>query len=203
MRVNHVITFLMAAVFSAAVFAAKDQAPLAMMKTVSGNMRTTLVQHQGRIKNDIPFLQKTVRQQLVPHFDVDTMARSVVGRSYWKKATKGERARFMKEFTNMVVSIYSAPLAEFNGDNIKFYPLRKDIGDKKRVNIRSLIVRSNGQRIPVSYRLVRQGNDWKVYDFSIEGISMIQSYRSQFKDVLREKGFSGLVRQIEIHNRRA
>ncbi|MCB1828025.1 MAG: ABC transporter substrate-binding protein [Coxiellaceae bacterium] len=203
MRVKRLVSFVIAAVFSTAVFAAQDQAPLAMMKSVSDEMRSTLVKYQGRIKNDMPFLQKTVRQQLVPHFDVDTMARSVVGRSHWSNATENERQRFMKEFTDMVVGVYSAPLAEFNGDTIKFYPIRENIGEKKRISIRSIIVRSTGQRIPVSYRLVRQNNEWKVYDFSIEGISMIQSYRSQFKDVLREKGFTGLLQQIEQHNRRA
>lgn len=206
MKVNRVLTFFLTAlfgvIFSASVFSATDPAPLTMLKNVSNKMISTLSHNQARIKRDKPFLERTVKQQLLPLFTVNTMARAVVGRTQWKSASAEQRKAFQREFTDMVVGVYAAPLADFDNDQIRFYPLSSRAAKRSRVQVKSLIIRPSGQKIPVNYRMVKIGDSWKIYDFSIEGISMIQSYRSQFESVLRQRGFSGLLRQIQQHNKR-
>lgn len=184
------------------VAAKKDPAPVAMLKGVSEDMMQTLSQHKGRIKNDMPFLEKMVRQKVVPHFTISTMSRSVVGRTAWKSASAAQKEKFKQEFTEMVVGIYAAPLADFDGDKVTFMPLRRSLKNVSRVKVDSHIIRKTGQRIPVNYRLVKIGTSWKVYDFSIEGVSMVQSFRSQFSSVLRQRGFAGLLKKVSTHNRK-
>jgi phospholipid transport system substrate-binding protein len=65
-----------------------------------------------------------------------------------------------------------------------------------RPQVESVIVRKNGQQIPVSYRMLQSGGTWKIYDFSVEGISMISSYRAQFDTILQQKGMAGLLAQL-------
>ena len=62
--------------------------------------------------------------------------------------------------------------------------------------MQSTIVRANGQTIPVSYRLINQGGEWKVYDFSVEGVSLVQSYQSQFSNDLSQSGLGGLLEKM-------
>jgi phospholipid transport system substrate-binding protein len=69
------------------------------------------------------------------------------------------------------------------------------------LTVRSVIIRRSGQRIKVDYNVVRSGDSWKVYDFSIENVSMVQSYRSQFSDVLAQQGMSGLLQRLKTHNK--
>jgi len=69
------------------------------------------------------------------------------------------------------------------------------------VTVNSIIVRKSGQRIPVNYNLSRVGSSWKVYDFSIENVSMVQSYRSQFSGVLASSGLTGLIQRLSQHNK--
>lgn len=180
----------------------KDPQPLAMLKNVTTDMVKTLTRNQSRLHSDKRFLPNLIRKKLVPHFTVTTMARSVVGRDAWKKATASQRSQFKKEFTEMVIDIYAAPLTDFDRDVVKYHPLRASVALQSRVKVDSVIVRKTGQKIPLQYRLVKIGTDWKVYDFSIEGVSMVQSYRSQFSQVLRQKGFAGLLRKIHQHNRK-
>lgn len=184
------------------VSAKTDPEPLAMLKDVSADIMQTLAKNKSRIKKDIPYLEKLVREKIVPYFTVSTMSRSVVGRSAWKSATEPQKDKFKKEFTEMVVGIYAAPLADFDDDKVTFMPLRGNLDKVTRVQVDSVIVRKTGQRIPVSYRLVKIGGSWKVYDFSIEDVSMVHSFRSQFSSVLRQGGFAGLLQKVESHNRK-
>ena len=68
--------------------------------------------------------------------------------------------------------------------------------------VKSLILRRNGQKISVVYNLERQGDSWLIYDFSIENVSMVQSYRSQFANVLEQGGVKLLIQRLQAHNKK-
>jgi phospholipid transport system substrate-binding protein len=60
-----------------------------------------------------------------------------------------------------------------------------------------MIVRSNGQNIPLNYRLINSGGQWKVYDFTVEGVSIVQSYSAQFSDDLQRGGLPALLTKMQ------
>ena len=62
-------------------------------------------------------------------------------------------------------------------------------------------LRKSGQRIQITYDLTRAGNQWQIYDFSIEHVSMVQSYHSQFSEVLNQGGMTALLTRLAQHNR--
>jgi phospholipid transport system substrate-binding protein len=71
----------------------------------------------------------------------------------------------------------------------------------KRIEVTSKIIRSDGPPIAVNYRLVYKEGVWLVYDFSVEGISMIQSFRSQFAEELSSgMSIDTLTAKLEKHN---
>ncbi len=186
-------TYLVAIFFLFASIAAfAEAAPVEMLKSVSSQMISQLDQNQGHINSQV--ISGIIHRVLLPHVDLETMSRSVVGKEYWNQATPVQREQFKRAFTNLVIKIYSAPLSSYNGETIEFKPLRD--GSGSRVQVESVIARKNGQRIPVSYRLVQAGGAWKVYDFSVEGISMIRSYRTQFDSILKQQGMAGLLNNI-------
>lgn len=179
---------------------AVDPAPVTMLKQSTVQMLAFLKANQGTLKSRPQLLESEVRRIVVPKFDLTTMAQSVVGRRHWMASSPEQQQAFIREFTDLVISVYAAPLADYNGDRVQFFPLRGGIGGQSRIVVQTAILRSTGQRIQVNYSLKSAGNGWKVYDFSIEGISMIASYRSQFADVLETKGMSGLLGQMRDHN---
>jgi phospholipid transport system substrate-binding protein len=186
----YLLSFLIL-VFSFPTFA--DLAPLVMLKQVSSQMIGELERNKGRLGTQV--IDNIVHRILLPHVDLESMSRSVVGRQYWMQATPAQREQFKREFTNVVIQVYSAPLSSYNGEIIEFKPLRDSVS-ASRIQVQSVITRKNGQKIPVNYRLVQSGGSWKVYDFSVEGISMVSSYRSQFDNILQQRGMDGLLQRL-------
>lgn len=66
----------------------------------------------------------------------------------------------------------------------------------------SVIIHQDGRQVPISYNLFNDGGQWKIYDFSIEGVSLIQSYHSQFSRMLAQKGLVILLERLIAYNRR-
>lgn len=174
--------------------------PVVTLEKVADQMLTYLHQNQSELRNP-KVIYRIVNVVLIPYVDMERMAGSVVGRQYWQEATPAQRQTFIKEFEYLVVSTYSAALSSYNNDTIRFYPLRDNTDSHHVVKVDSVIVRKNGQRIPISYNLVLRGDRWKVYDFSIEGVSMVQSYHSQFAGVLAQGGMPALLQRLIAHNR--
>lgn len=172
--------------------ASESPAPLAMLERTSDALITELKKNQSKIKSQPALVNQLISRTVLPSFDIEGMARSTVGQ-HSKKATPAEWSQFKKQVIGLVMKNYAAPLASFDDDQVKFFPIRGFSPAQTQVEVKSLIIRKNGQKIPVTYRLTRINGGWKVADFSVEGISMVQSYRSQFMPVLSEKGFKGLL----------
>jgi len=139
---------------------------------------------------------------LLPHVDVTGMSRSVLGREAWNKASPADRQAFTQAFTQLVIRTYSTPLAEYTNETVTFLPIRGGL-DGSFTRVSSVIVRPSGQRIPLSYSLVSKNNDWKIYDLSVEGVSLLQSFRSQFGQVLQNSSMQDLIAQMRQHTKKA
>lgn len=198
-RIHASVVALLLCVFSMATYAVES--PVTLLKGVANGMIKELEKNKSRLRNR-SVIYGIVDRVLVPHVALDRMGMAVVGRSHWMKATGQQRQIFIREFTRLVTSTYAAALASYDGDVVRFYPLRVDYNTRRVVQVRSMIVRQSGRRIPISYNLLRLGNTWKVYDFSIENVSMINSYRAQFASVLANSGMSGLLQRLARHNRK-
>lgn len=197
MQIKKILIGLLMLVFCSTIYAA-DPAPLAMLKSTSQQMIGELDRHLGHLKGNDRLVEGIVMRVLVPHCDLESMSRSVVGRNYWDQATPATHQQFIKEFTRYVIRTYSAALESYDGETIKFFPMRGS--SSGRVQIDSSILRKDGPAIQVQYRVLNQGSSWLIYDFSIDGVSIVQNYHSQFAGTLRQKGLNGLVTELHARN---
>jgi phospholipid transport system substrate-binding protein len=180
--------------------ASATNSPTSMLQNVANQMLAYLQQHQAELNSHPQLIAGVVERVLVPHINTDRMAGLVVGRQVWQTATPAQRQAFIGEFKKLVISTYANALASYNNDRVQFYPLRGGFAGQRMVTVNSVIIRQNGQRIVISYNLVMNGSHWQVYDFSIEGVSMVQSYQSQFADVLAHGGMPALIKKLELYN---
>ena len=172
------------------------ESPLVQLQTVANKMISQLESNKSQLDN-MNVIRRIVNQVLIPNVDLNRMSASVVGNA-WRTATSAQKSEFESEFSYLVTTTYASALSSYNHDKVTFQPSREDAGNQTSVH--SVIIRANGQRIPIVYDVVLQGNSWKVYDFSIEHISMVQSYRSQFADVLQSGGMPALLTRLKNHN---
>ncbi len=195
MRKNRLITILALLCMMNAAFAASN--PVIVIRGMANNMVSALEKNKNRLKQP-GVISKIVNANLVPYVDLSRMGASVVGRRYWLGATSAQRGQFIRQFKQLVISTYSAALSSYDDDKVDVYPLRGRVG--RAATIKSVIIRRTGQRIPISYNVMSRGGSWKIYDFSIENVSMVRSYNAQFSGVLANGGMAALIQKLKTHN---
>ncbi|MBA4696250.1 MAG: ABC transporter substrate-binding protein [Legionella sp.] len=175
--------------------ATADTSPVPMLEQSANQILSTLKTNKSALKTQPQIVYQAVERHLLPHVDVRGMARSVLGREAWQKASDAEKTAFMQAFTRLVIRTYASPLSEYNQETIQFYPIKTAVNERF-VRAKSLIVRPHGKNIPLSYSLVAINGDWKIYDFSVEGVSLLQSFRSQFADALHKSTIQAVTQQL-------
>ena len=169
--------------------------PIPMLQDTSNKILGTLKQNKASLKSNHQLIYQSVERYLLPNVDVNGMSRSVLGRQAWMKASPSERAQFSQAFTQLVIRTYASPLAEYTDETVTFLPLRGSL-DSHFIRVNSMIVRSSGNNIPLSYSLVSKNGQWKIYDLSVEGVSLLQSFRSQFAQALQNSNINDLIKQM-------
>jgi phospholipid transport system substrate-binding protein len=184
------------------IFAAYAQAdPQLVVKSTSEAMIQELHSNKASLKKDPKIVYNIIHRLLLPHVDIEGMSRSVLGRQVWLGASDSQRAKFVTEFTRLLVRTYAAALATYEDQEVKFNPLREPLSTQNRVQIDSIIIQPDGPQIPVSYRLAKIGEEWKVYDINVDGVSLLQSYRSQFSEQIAHGGLDSLLIKMSSQNK--
>jgi phospholipid transport system substrate-binding protein len=150
-------------------------------------------------KADFKKATALVDQIINPHIDFDRVAILVLGK-HWRTATPVQKERFKQEFRMLLVRTYTTAFTEYANWKIRYLPLEKEASDKKAM-VKTEILQSGGQPVAVNYRMIHEGDDWKVYDVLIEGISLLQNYRTSFNDEVEQTGsLDQLIKHLAERN---
>lgn len=137
--------------------------------------------------------RKKIRAAISKGFNFEAMSKRSMGK-YWKKRTPAERKEFTELFRKLIEGSYISKIEGFTKEKILYEKART----KKNISIvKTKIVLSKGTEIPINYRLMKRGDRWSIYDVTIEGVSLVRNYRTQFSSVLRKKPYSALVEQLK------
>lgn len=140
-----------------------------------------------------PARDAALRGVLEPRVDVARAAREALG-LYWRARTPQERQRFTDLFRELLERSYFARLEAYDGARVQYLGESVD-GDY--ATVRTQIVTRRGTDIPVDYQLVRRDGQWLVYDMLIEHVSLVDNYRSQFRDIIATSSYPRLLERIE------
>lgn len=171
--------------------------PQNMLEDAANNVLNALKSNSAKVKSDPGYVNSIVHRYIIPQVDVYGMSRSVLGREAWQKASANQKQLFTTNFVQLVVRTYSRALKDYSGEKVVFLPIRGGYEGQRFVKVSSVIKRTNGQDIPISYSLVAKGSGWKIYDMSVEGVSLLQSYRSQFAQYLKDHSMDALIDKLK------
>jgi len=180
--------------------AAAAENPVAMLQSVANNMISQLKANQATLKTKPSIVFSLARKYVVPHADLDEMSRRVLPPQTWNSATPAQRSQFKSEFTTLLIRTYASALTSYQDQTVKFYPIRGGYEGKSTVEVTSEIISPETDPVRVTYRLVRAGGGWRLYDMSVEGVGLIDSFRSQFADILANGNMATLLQRISSHN---
>ena len=128
-------------------------------------------------------------------FDFGEMAKRSLGQ-HWAARTPAERTKFVALFTDLMQQSYISKVDQHGGAKMVF---RGETVDGDYASVRTTIPLSNGSEMPLEYRMHTTDARWQVYDLSIDGISLVSNYRSQFNKVIRTDSYETLVTRLKSH----
>jgi phospholipid transport system substrate-binding protein len=133
-----------------------------------------------------------LREAAADIFDFTEITRRSLGR-HWQTATPAEREELVVLFTGLLERSYLGRIEQYSGERIVIAGERVD-GDV--ATVRTRLVARSGVQTPVDYRLHRAGDRWLAYDVSVEGVSLVASYRAQFNKIIQASSAQALVQRL-------
>lgn len=140
-------------------------------------------------------------EKILPNFDFEKVSRLVLGKN-WVKATPEQKEAFQQEFKSLLLRTYATALSKYRNQTIEYKPFRME-ADADSATVKTAINQPGGQPIAVDYTLSKKGEDWKVFDIVIEGVSLVTNYRSQFAQEIRTNGLDSLIKKLADKNKSA
>lgn len=140
-----------------------------------------------------------IEEKALPHFNFLGMTALAVGPA-WQKATPEQKKRLAAEFRDLLVRTYASSLTVFREQNFDFRPLRMKPADTD-VTVLVRVLQQGSQPVNIEYDMEKTPRGWKVYDVRVAGISLVVTYRTEFANVVRDKGIDGLVATLAAKNK--
>ena len=145
--------------------------------------------------------QEKLRGILKSYFDVNSIGKWALGR-HWRKASAAERSEYLGLFEDLIVNTYAVRFKSYSNEKIK---LTGTASRGQTAIVKSVIERGSQQPVRVDWRVTYPDGQYKIFDVVIEGVSMIQTQRSEFSSVIRRNGgsVSGLIATLKNRARSA
>jgi phospholipid transport system substrate-binding protein len=137
--------------------------------------------------------QRQMRKMIDERFDWAAMARSALGKN-WRDMSEAHRTEFTGLFSELIEKTYMSKVESYSGEKILY---KSDKVEGLYGVVEVAIVTVKGADIPVSYRVLKKGAEWLVYDVSIEGVSLVNNYRSQIGAILNSSSYDNLIVKIK------
>jgi phospholipid transport system substrate-binding protein len=125
-------------------------------------------------------------------FDFTELTKRSLGR-HWQARTPADQAEFVELFTDLLEYAYISKIEMYTGEKIAFVGETLDGGV---ATVRTKIVTKQGTEIPLDYRMYQRGDRWLTYDVTVEGISLVSNYRTQFNAIIQRSSYQELVRTM-------
>jgi phospholipid transport system substrate-binding protein len=141
----------------------------------------------GRAEERRLLLEKVIGDR----FNYDEMARRSLG-AQWNKLSDKERQEFVDLFKGLLSGSYVDKIEGYSGEQVHYLNERLE-ADYAEVRTK---VASDKTEIPLDYRLLNKSGDWRVYDVVVDGVSLVNNYRSQFTKIIRESSYADLLEKL-------
>ncbi len=157
---------------------------------------------KGKVTEVINTLQQTNQPENVKKeklskiadslFDFPLMAKLSLGKTHWFSLSESQRKRFTTLFVKRLESVYLDKMVNYTNEEVT-YGVASVSG--RKVQIPTYLL-SNGKKISILYRLYQSADGWKLYDVEIQNVSLVQSYRAQFNEILKDGTAADLLNRL-------
>jgi len=154
-----------------------------------------LEDRRSELADDQDALYQLIDDLLLPRFDRKMAAQQVLAR-HWRGASEEQRTRFIDSFYSILVQRYADGVLDFEPDRIKVLPFRGD-ETKRTATVKTTVDLEDGTNISVNYTLLNKKPGWMMFDVTIEGVSYIRNFRTEFDAEIKSSSLEEVIVRLE------
>ena len=163
---------------------------------ITGKLKNTIdkvisIVKDENFKKDQKGRREALRKAIDERFDYRQMVIRSLAKN-WNSRSDQERQEFISLFKSLLENSYASKLEAYRDEKINY--VGEEIKGEYAL-VKTEVVRQSST-VGVDYKLIQTDGDWQVYDFVIEGVSMIRNYRSQFTKIIRNDSYEILVEKL-------
>jgi len=181
---------------------AEPQAPDAFVNKLTNELLDMVRKDPALKAGDLQKIGVVLDTKLMPYINFQRMTAGAVGPA-WRQATPEQQKRLQDEFKMLLMRSYSGALAQVKDTSTIVVKPMRSAGNDNELVVRSEI-RGGAEPIPIDYRLEKTADSdsgWRIYNFNILGIWLVDNYRTQFAQEINAKGIDGLIATLSERNK--
>lgn len=133
-----------------------------------------------------------IRQLIQQRFHFAIMSQRTLATN-WKKASAEEKKDFIDLFSQLLEQTYIGKIEAYTDERIDY--VKEKLKGKSAVVDTMIVTKSVS--IPITYKVLRSGEDWLVYDVKVEDVSLVSNYRSSYAQIVKNEGIPGLLVKMQ------
>jgi phospholipid transport system substrate-binding protein len=189
------LSFLFLCISLLLFFTAKTEAgePTGQVKETVDAVIKILNDKELRQPENADARRKKIRETVEKRFGFEEMAKRSLG-FHWKDRTSVEKKEFTSLFTDLIEDSYIRKIERYEDERVVYTDEKID---GAYAIVRTKIFTTKETVIPVDYKIVKKGQEWEVYDIIVEGVSLVNNYRTQFNQIIRSGSYEELVSRLK------
>jgi phospholipid transport system substrate-binding protein len=142
-----------------------------------------------------------IRQAVTERFGFEEMAKRAMGR-HWRTLTVPQQQEFVPLFSDLLENSYISKIESYVGtQEIEILYTKESIDKEGYALVRTEIVNKRDLNFEIEYRLLANKGNWEAYDIVIEGVSLVNNYRTQFNKIIRQESYEALVKKLQLKSK--
>lgn len=176
--------------------AANSGDPVELVRETTTELFALVEENRAGFEADPALLQQELRNRLLPRLDTVHSARLVLGR-HGRELERTQVEAFAEALSELLMTRYAEGLLEFRSrDQVEFLPQAGE-NTERATRVRTRVRLPSGSRAQVDYVLRKSGEEWRVFDVIIEGISYVATFRNQIGEEIRRNGFDATLARLQ------
>jgi phospholipid transport system substrate-binding protein len=203
-KINYLLTLM---IFCTAILGgvgsnamAAEEAPDQLVKRLSAEIIDIAKSDKDVQAGNQKRILELVEVKVLPYINFPHMTSLAAGKS-WRDATPEQQKKLTDEFRSLLVYTYANTISQIKDQRVEFKPFRAAPEDTE-VEVKSQIIPTRGEPIILNYRLEKTASGWKIYDISVLGAWLVETYKGNFSAEISKSGIDGLIKTLSEKNKR-
>ena len=177
---------------------AEERTPEQIVEETSSEVLRVVNDESDKIKNEPGYVNQLIDETVIPIIDLKAMGKLILGK-HWKTASDAQRTQFIEEFKSMLIRTYAKSIADYGHAKVSVLP-KKAKNQGKYYTVNTELDLGSGVPLQVAYVFRKSDEAWKVFDLSVDGLSLVKNFRTSFSQEISETSLDALIERIANTN---